>query len=257
MHMTRKPTWTRRAAVAGLIAIAAIPAAVACGNKSPEVPPNNSMGSATGSMPGYPGVCPPGYPPGAVCPPAGYPTGYPTGSVTGYPTGSVTGYPTGSATGYPTTTTPTATSSDLGSLLGSIGSSLGLGTLPGNVSEAGLAAQAAIYAKGMTPEGPPLKKVLGADQHESQTFTMQPGRCYTILGFSPPGAVKHLMLSIMAPPFYTAPMMTSSAAVTNRPVVGHPTPTCPLLPIAVPYKLDVHAKSGAGEVVVQIYSKPK
>lgn len=257
--MTRQPTWTRRAAMGALITTAAIFAAVACGNKSPTEVPPNGIGSATGSVAGYPpGYAPPGYP-GAGGYPTGYPSTGPTGSVPYYPTAypTATGYPTAFPTASTTAPTPSATGSDLGALLGSIGSSLGLGTLPGNVSEAGLAAQAAVYARGMTPEGALFKKVLGADQHESLTFTMQPGRCYTVLGFSPPGAVKHLMLAIMAPPFYTAPMMTSSAAITNRPVVGHPQPTCPLLPIAVPYKLDIHAKSGAGEAVVQIYSKPK
>jgi hypothetical protein len=256
MRMTRPPTWTRRAALGGLVTTAAIFAVVACGNKAPTEVPLNTVGSATGSVGGYP----PGYPGGGA-----YPTGYPgTASTvpyapTAYPTTypPATGYPSAFPTASTTAPTPSATGSDLGALLGSIGSSLGLGTLPGNVSEAGLAAQAAVYARGMTPEGALFKKVLGADQHESLTFTMQPGRCYTVLGFSPPGAVKHLMLSIMAPPFYTAPMMTSSAAITNRPVVGHPQPTCPLLPIPVPYKLDIHAKSGTGEAVVQIYSKPK
>jgi hypothetical protein len=32
---------------------------------------------------------------------------------------------------------------------------------------------------------------------------------------------------------------------------------CPVIPIAVQYKLDVHARQGSGEVAVALYSKNK
>jgi hypothetical protein len=41
-------------------------------------------------------------------------------------------------------------------------------------------------------------------------------------------------------------------------VIGpSPHPVCPLTPIAVPYKVDLHAKRGGGMVAAQVYSKAK
>jgi hypothetical protein len=32
---------------------------------------------------------------------------------------------------------------------------------------------------------------------------------------------------------------------------------CPAIPVAIPYKVDIFAKSGGGQVAAQVYSKPK
>ena len=34
-------------------------------------------------------------------------------------------------------------------------------------------------------------------------------------------------------------------------------PICPVAPIAIPYKIDIYARKGAGAVGAQVYSRPK
>ncbi len=236
----------RRASIGLLFLAAGLPISAACKDKPAETPLNTtgSGSTAMGQLPPC-GSVPPGYP----C--ANGPT-----SPSYYPPAS-TGGPFIPPTGSTATAPPASTGPDLGQLLGSLGSSLGLGTLAGNVSEAGLEAQRMVYAKDMQPDGAIFKKVLSEGAHDSIMVPMTAGKCYTILGFSPPGIVRVLDLDLMAPPFYTVPFMQAKA-VNNRPVIaGGAQATCPIFPFPVSYKLDIHAKSGSGEVVVQVYSRIK
>jgi hypothetical protein len=124
-------------------------------------------------------------------------------------------------------------------------------------ADAGLLATAAKAAPGMQPDGQVTRADLKEGEHTVQLVTLQPGRCYTVVGFSPAGQIKDLDLHLLAPPFYVTSGGDDTTA-DNAPVIGKaPSPICPLSPIPLAYKLDVHAKKGAGKIAVQLFSKAK
>jgi hypothetical protein len=127
----------------------------------------------------------------------------------------------------------------------------------GDVTEAGLKLHAARVAPGMAPEGDELKQNLSEGQHAVMMVTLQAGKCYTLVGFSAPGAVKDLDLNLLAPPFYMT-LAGQDLSHNNTPTIGAaPSPMCPVTPFPLQYKLDVLAKSGTGQIAVQLYSKNK
>ena len=255
------------------------PLAAACGGGNSQ--PANTGGAATGSVamgqappPGYPGAPPPGYP-GA--PPPGYATapqpgyaqpapqpGYPApGAQPGYgspPPGGAAPAPAGSQT-PPGPLAPVDPNSLQGILQGIQTAVQGTmapgGALGGDVTDAGLKLHAARVAPGMSAEGDELKQNLGEGQHAVMMVTLQAGKCYTIVGFSAPGAVKDLDLNLLAPPFYMT-LAGQDLTHNNTPTLGAaPSAMCPVTPFPLQYKLDVLAKSGSGQVAVQLYSKSK
>jgi hypothetical protein len=124
-------------------------------------------------------------------------------------------------------------------------------------AEQGLKALAAKAAPGMEPDGAPIKADLKEGDHAVAIVTLQPGRCYTIVGHSPSGGVKDLDVRLLAPPFFTI-SAGEDKTTDNNPVVGRaPNPLCPALPLPLAYKIDVFAKKGAGRAIVQMYSKFK
>src|SRR5262249_33887199 len=122
--------------------------------------------------------------------------------------------------------------------------------------EAGIKATAAKHAKGMQPDGPIARGDLKEGDHLTFLTNLQAGKCYAIVGFAPKGTVHDLDLRLLAPPFYN---MLSGEDTTddNTPVVGKdPSSMCPIVPVPLAYKVDIHAQKGAGKVGVQLYSKP-
>jgi hypothetical protein len=252
-------------------ATAILPLAVACGGSTPAA---NTAGSATA---GY-GTAPPGYPTQA-----GYPTqpGYPAQPQAGYPTqpGQPAGYPAQPQPGYtaqpgqpqpaptgsaPAPLAPTDPSSLAGILQGLAGA---LGGQPANgggggggggasIATAGLQALALRSAPGMQQEQQVLDQQLAQGQDAVVIYTLSPGKCYTIVGFSPPGGVQDVDLNLLTVPFNT--LAGQDLTHNNTPTIGaSPNQMCPVIPIAVQYKLDVHARQGSGEVAVALYSKNK
>jgi hypothetical protein len=129
------------------------------------------------------------------------------------------------------------------------------GAVAGDVTDAGLKLYATRVAPGMQPEGDQLKQSLTEGQHTVMMMTLQAGKCYTIVGFSAPGAVKDLDLNLLTPVMTLA---GQDLTHNNTPTIGAaPNPMCPVFPIPIQYKLDVFAKSGSGQVAVQLYSKNK
>jgi hypothetical protein len=263
-------------------ATAVLPLAAACGGSSN--PPANTAATGTVAMqtppPGYATAAPPGYP-GAAAPP-GYPTqpGYATAQP-GYPAATAAPYPTAAQpapTAYPMPTAappgaaptasatpgplaPTDPNSLQGILAGIQGALQGTvvpgGVASGDLTDAGLKLYAARVAPGMQPDGDELKQALTEGQHAVVMLTLQAGKCYTILGFSAPGAVKDLDLNLLAPPFYVT-LAGQDLSHNNTPAIGaSPNPMCPITPFPLQYKLDVLAKSGTGQVAVQLFSKTK
>jgi len=125
------------------------------------------------------------------------------------------------------------------------------------LTEAGLKVQALRMAPGMQPEGSELKQNLPEGQHAVMMVTMQAGKCYSIVGFSPLGGVKDLDLNLLAPPLYMT-LAGQDLTHNNVPAIGaSPSPMCPVIAFPLQYKLDVFARSGSGQVAVQLYSKNK
>jgi hypothetical protein len=267
---------------------AILPLAVACGGSNNNTQPANPNGTVGMNQP------PPGYPqqgyPQQGYPQQGYPQqGYqqPQQTPPGYPQqGAAPGYqqpqqmppaqqayptaqpqpaqpqpaPAASASATPPPLAPTDPNSLQGILNGLQGALGGQMVAPGSspdLAEAGLKAQALRVAPNMQPEGNELKQTLNEGQHAVIMVTLQAGKCYSVVGFSPPGGVKNLDLNLLAPPFY-ATLAGQDLTHNNTPTIGaSPSPMCPVIMFPLQYKLDVYAQQGSGQVAVQLYSKNK
>jgi hypothetical protein len=251
------------------------PFGAGCGGSNP--PPSNTAanGSVTvtqpppgygapGSYPAYGQQPPPGYP--QQQPPPGYPQqqpqGYPPAQPQpGYPQQPAPGQPAPAGSAAPAPLAPTDPSSLQGIIAGLQAAIPGQLAMPGGMTvdpvEAGLKLLAAKDAPGMQPEGQELKQTLNEGQHTVMMLTLQAGKCYSILGFSPLGAVKDLDLNLLAPPLYMT-LAGQDMTHNNSPGIGAaPNAICPVVPFPLQYKLDVFARVGSGPIVVQLYSKNK
>lgn len=205
-----------------------------CGGSNSATPPAGAPSASYNTYNGAPnGAAPNGYP--AQGQPAGYP---PQGAPNGYPAQTAAAQPTAAPQPQPTAA-PTQGAQD--AIVGALIAPLG-----------------AKYAPGMSAQGAPFSTQVAAGQHQSTMISMTGGQCYTIVGVSPPGVgVTSLSLNLLAPPFYTI-SAGSSTTNTNESVIGaKSSPVCPIVPMAVQYKVDIFAKTGQGPVAVQVYAKAK
>ncbi len=210
-----------------------------CGSKSASV--NTGPGGASTSPP--PGVCPTEAPPPGSpqqippnCPPFGMSSA--DAGASAMPTGTATPTATGTATAAPS-------------------GSAALNALLGAVIDPGIKTIAAKAAPNMNPEGELQTGTLQEGGHFGFITNLMGGKCYTIIGFSPTGSIVDLDLTLLAPPLYTVPAGKDSTK-DNQPVIGKgKEATCPIVPLAVPYKVDVAAMKGAGVFGVQVYSRAK
>jgi hypothetical protein len=242
-------------------------------------PPPPGYGYPPGAYPPPGGTAPPGYPPGypgTAAPPPGYPAtgappaGYPPPGATAPPGYPPPGYPP--AAGQPTAAAPSGSAApplaptDPNSLQGILQGIQGAmqgtvvpggGTVPGDLTEAGLRAYALKSAPGMQPDGDELKQTLNEGQHAVMMITMQAGKCYTVVGYSAPGAVADVDLNMLAPPLYMT-LAGQDLTHNNTPTIGGGSGAmCPVIAFPLQYKLDVFARKGSGVVAVQLFSKPK
>jgi len=118
----------------------------------------------------------------------------------------------------------------------------------------GLRDVAAKYASGMTPASEVAKGNLGEGGHLGFIVQMEPGKCYTIVAYG--AGIEDLDLYLLVPPFYN---LLGAHDVSNGPsaVIGASPKMCPISPIAVPYKIDIHAKKGGGPVAAQVFVQAK
>jgi len=131
------------------------------------------------------------------------------------------------------------------------------GGMPTDLVGAGIAGIALLHAKGMQPEGSQAKGQLAEGGHLEFMVPMQAGKCYTLIGFSPPGQVRNLDLNLLAPPFYNI-LAGQDTTDDNIPIIGKAgNPMCPIVPVPLNYKVDIVARSGSGQVGVQLFSRPK
>ncbi len=180
------------------------------------------------------------------------------GALGGAPPPATATSPTPRPAGPLAATDPSSLQAILAGIQGAIqGVLVAPGSLPVDLAEAGLRAHALRTAPGMKPEGDELKQNLAEGQHAVVMLTLQAGKCYAVLGFSSPTAVRELDLNLLAPPLYIT-LAGQDLAHSNTPAIGAtPNAMCPVIAIPLQYKLDVFARSGSGPVVVQLYSKSK
>jgi hypothetical protein len=133
----------------------------------------------------------------------------------------------------------------------------GMPGMPTDLVDAGIKVVALMQAKGMQPEGNQAKGQLAEGGHLEFMVPMQAGKCYTLIGFSPPGQIRNLDLNLLAPPFYNM-LAGQDTTDDNTPVIGKAgSPMCPIVPVPLNYKVDIVARSGSGQVGVQLFSRPK
>jgi hypothetical protein len=109
----------------------------------------------------------------------------------------------------------------------------------------------------MDHEGQPGRATLKEGEHFAMVVTLQPNRCYTVVGFSPPGSVSQLDLKLFSLPL-NVEAGKSGAGDKAMPVMGKGgSPICPVLPIAVPYKIDAVATKGAGRIGIHVFARNK
>jgi hypothetical protein len=123
--------------------------------------------------------------------------------------------------------------------------------------DAAIVAQAVKDAPGMTAEGGSGHETLQQGGHFGMVVTLQPGKCYTIIAMSAPLQVSELDVHLFMLPLNLesghSPPTDKNPAVLGRGAQK----TCPVSPIAVPYKVDVSARKGAGRIAVGVFSKSK
>ena len=127
------------------------------------------------------------------------------------------------------------------------------GATGGDALAKGLADASKKLTPGMQPDGPMAMGSLKEKGHLQTDITLQPGKCYSIVGFSK--KVKDLDMYLLLPP---GVLSGQDLTDDNKPIIGGaPQPMCPVAATAVTYKLDIFADTGAGDVAVQLYSKGK
>jgi hypothetical protein len=119
----------------------------------------------------------------------------------------------------------------------------------------GIKSQAATQARGMKPEGQMMSAKLQQDGHAQGTLTLEPGRCYTVIGFATFGVFKYEINLLTAPPSPPS-VLAQSRSDGITPVVG-PNEQCLRNPYPLPMqvKVDMHVVQGQGSVGAQAYKK--
>lgn len=127
----------------------------------------------------------------------------------------------------------------------------------GDPIEAGIRGVASKLAPGMQPEGQIAKGTLQEKGHVEMMATLEVGKCYSIVGYSPQGGVADLDLHLLAPPLYNI-LTGEDTTDDNMPVIAKaPSPICPAMAVPLPYKVDIFADRGSGAFGVQLYWKAK
>jgi hypothetical protein len=138
------------------------------------------------------------------------------------------------------------------------GGAAALGSLTGGEQapiEQGIKMQAQTQAKGKQPDGQLLSARLQQDGHAEGSLTMQPGACYTVIGFGGLGVMDYQVNLVTAPPL-PPQVLAQSPTGGVAPVVG-PNDQCIRSPYPLPLvvKVDMHLLRGQGLVGAQVYKK--
>lgn len=115
-------------------------------------------------------------------------------------------------------------------------------------------------APNMKLEGAPGRATLKEGEHFGMVVTLQPNACYTFVGFSPPGSINQLDITLMGIPL-NVQAGKSGAADKTMPgisVMGKGKDAiCPISLVPLPYKVDVAATKGAGRMGVHVFTRSK
>jgi hypothetical protein len=108
----------------------------------------------------------------------------------------------------------------------------------------------------MKPDGSLLKLTLQQGQTSDGQFNLQPGKCYTLVGASMPGVIEVAIKVTMPSPLQQQVLGQNDAGPNPMPVVwgGGNCYRSPA-PMAMPVRLEVTMKSGAGTIGIQPYAK--
>jgi hypothetical protein len=221
---------------------------LACGPKKPAEDGFSNGGyggSGYAGTGGYSGTAGGGY--------AGGTAGY-AGGTAGY-AGGTAGYAGGTAgtTGAAGTTgNPTDIFANLGSMLGAV---LG-GAGPNDAIALGIQGSATQNAPGMQPAGSAVRLNLQQGQTSEGQFTLEPGKCYTLIGASNPGVIETSIKVTMPAPLQTQVLGQNASGPNPMPVVwGSGNCYRSPAPIAMPVRLEVTMVMGAGQIGIQPYAK--
>jgi hypothetical protein len=177
------------------------------------------------------------------------------------PSAAVAG-PPAAAPGGPTlstvlTTDPAQLQQIFTAAAGASTASLAPGGSVGDPIESGIRSVASKAAPGMQPIAPIAKGTLQEKGHSEMMVTLEVGKCYSIVGYSPGGGVADLDLHLLAPPLYNI-LTGEDTTDDNTPVVAKaPNPICPAAAVPLPYKVDIFADRGSGAFGVELFSKAK
>lgn len=201
--------------------------------------------------------------PANINPNAGYGAqyGYPQGQVPpGYPTAAPTqgpaapGYPTAPAP-YPTATAPApGPAAPAPAPAGGGGSAQPISPAIAGAAGMILNGLAKQHARGMTPTGQPFAGNFQPGQTLEQALTIQPGKCYAVLGVGVGIQELNVQLVYHQPPL---PPVVAAQDKTTGPQAIISGANCykVLSPIPIAGKVVVTAASGAGVAAAQVYIK--
>jgi hypothetical protein len=123
-------------------------------------------------------------------------------------------------------------------------------TGPGPLAK-GVRELAKTAATGMKADGPLITGKLEEKKNARSEVTLKPGKCYSIIGYSP--KITDLDLYLLLPPGVLSGQDTTD---DGKPVIAKaPDAMCTVGKTPVKYLLDIVADQGAGEFAVQVYSK--
>ena len=110
----------------------------------------------------------------------------------------------------------------------------------------------------MQPEADEIKQSLQQGQHAVVMYTLQAGKCYTLVGFSAPGAVQDVDLNLLAPPLYMT-LAGQDLTHNNTPAIGGGAAArCARSSRSRCSTSSTSSRDkGSGAVAVQLYSKTK
>jgi hypothetical protein len=107
----------------------------------------------------------------------------------------------------------------------------------------------------MTPDNQVAKANLAEGGHSGFLVNMDGSHSYTVVAYG--AGVADLDVSLLAPPLYNILAGQDGMAGPTAVIGASPHPMCPIVPLSVPYKVDLFAKHGGGPVAAQVYSKAR
>lgn len=119
----------------------------------------------------------------------------------------------------------------------------------------GIQLKAGTDAKGMKPDGQMLSAQLTQGSHATAQITLEPGHCYSIVGFGGFGVMRY-QINLATPPPAPPVVLASSKDTGIDPTLG-PNEQCYRnpAPVAVPALVDMFLVQGQGMVGAQVYKK--